>query len=202
MKILFLHPNMPGQYKHLVKEFAKDKNNELVFITHPKPNLEIEGVKKIEFDEQREPTKHSHRYLILFEKGIYRAQEVWRVCNELKDQGFTPDVICAHPGWGDAMFLKEAYPETPILFFMEFYYDGYKKNQDFEGHVLSADEKARIRIRNSIHLHNFQVADWFITPTFYQRNVHPEFFYNKMSVIHDGIHNSININSKILILPL
>ena len=33
MKILFAHPNFPGQFKHLVRHFAKKSKYEVVFIT-------------------------------------------------------------------------------------------------------------------------------------------------------------------------
>ena len=44
MKILLIHQNMPGQYKHIAKELAKDPNNEVVFITK-EGRPDIEGVK-------------------------------------------------------------------------------------------------------------------------------------------------------------
>ncbi|WP_366143360.1 hypothetical protein [Azospirillum sp.] len=28
----------------------------------------------------------------------------------LRQRGFLPDVICAHPGWGEALFLKDVFP--------------------------------------------------------------------------------------------
>ena len=36
----------------------------------------------------------------------------------------TPDVILAHPGWGETLFLKDIFPGVPLLSYCEFYYHG------------------------------------------------------------------------------
>ncbi len=189
MKILFLHPNMPGQYKHLARIFGEDKNNQVVFLTKPKPDVEIPGVKKIEYTVTREPNKETHRYLIGLERGVLASQEVWRLCKKMKDEGFVPDVIVGHLGWGDGLFLKDIFPDTPLLAFLEFYYDAHGADVDFlkdEG-VTSFDDKARIRMKNSIHLFNLTYCDWGLSPTFFQRDRHPKEFHDKISVLHDGV---------------
>ncbi|MBN8532357.1 MAG: glycosyl transferase family 1, partial [Alphaproteobacteria bacterium] len=121
MNLLFMHPNMPGQFKHLCRKFAEDSNNKVVFVTKPKKG-EIPGVRKIEYQPQREPQAPTHRYIIGLERGILCGQEVWRHLKRLKAEGFVPDVAVTHPGWGDALFLKDVYPDTPLLSFFEFYY--------------------------------------------------------------------------------
>jgi hypothetical protein len=40
----------------------------------------------------------------------------------LHQPGFMQDLICAHPGWGESLFLREIWPETAILRYQEFYY--------------------------------------------------------------------------------
>ncbi len=94
MKILFIHPNMPGQYKHLCRSFANDPANTVVFITKPKP-IDIPGVHKVEYKIPREPAAATHRYLTGVERAVLTGQEVWRSCRKLKEEeGFIPDVVC------------------------------------------------------------------------------------------------------------
>lgn len=79
MKILFSHPNMPGQFKHLARLYAQDKNSTVVFITKPREKVNIPGVHKVEYKLQRDANPNTHRYIIGAEKAILQAQEVWRV---------------------------------------------------------------------------------------------------------------------------
>lgn len=189
MKILFLHPNMPGQYKHLARKLAEDPDNQVVFLTKPKPGVELPNVTKIEYQVKREPQPETHRYIIGYERGVLASQEVWRVCKKLKEKGFVPDVICGHFGWGDGLFLKDIFYDTPILSFLEFFYDAHSGDVKFlDGENLTTpDEMARIRMKNGIHLFNLTFCDWGITPTYFQRDRHPALFHPKISVLHDGI---------------
>lgn len=188
MKILFIHPNMPGQYKHLCRAFADDPNNTVVFITKPR-NLEIPNIHKVEYKVPREPSSQTHRYLIGTERSILQGQEVWRVCKQLKDkEGFIPDVICAHPGWGDTLFIKDVYPHTPVLSFFEFYYHAHGSDVNFDPASPSDfDDEARVRVKNITNLLSLESSDWGISPTFWQQVQHPEEFRHKISVLHDGI---------------
>ena len=65
-----------------------------------------------------------HRYLRSVEPMIYNGQATWRVCNQLKLDGFIPDIIYGHPGCGDMLFVADAYPNVPIINYCEFYYRG------------------------------------------------------------------------------
>lgn len=188
MKVLFIHPNVPGQYKHLCREFAKDPKNKVVFISCKVNPPEIPGVTIVPYKVNREPQKDIHRYLINFEKGIHIGQEVWRVCNKLKKKGFTPDVICAHPGWGDTLFVKEAYPDTPLLSFQEFFYNNRGSDVNFDpNEQFDDDELSRIKIKNAINLFGINYCDWGISPMEWQKAQYPKEFHSKISVLHDGI---------------
>ena len=195
MKILFIHPNMPGQYKHLARVLARDKNNQIVFLTKEKPDINIPNVIKVEYRNTREVSPETHRYLINFERAIFQGQEVWRVCNKLKEQGFIPDIIIMHPGWGDGLFIKDIFHGVPCLSFLEFYYDAYAGDVSFlqADYVKTApaeksiDDNARVRIKNACNLYNLEICDWGMSPTHWQNIQNPKFFLPKISVLHDGI---------------
>jgi glycosyltransferase involved in cell wall biosynthesis len=189
MKILFMHPNMPGQYKYLCPEFAKDPANQVVFITKNKAAA-LPNVHKILYEVPRQPSPHCHRYMVHAEQAIIQGQEVWRSLNRLKhEEGFVPDIICAHPGWGDALYVKDVYPDTPLLSFFEFYYHSKGADVGFDpADMPGADDMARVRTKNMHHLLNLSIADWGISPTFWQHSLHPAEYQPKISVIHDGIN--------------
>lgn len=189
MKILFIHPNMPGQYKHLARVYGASPEHQVVFITKPKQGVEIPGVHKVEYEVPRGPSPTTHRYLIGSERAILQGQEIWRVCKKLKtSEGFTPDIICAHPGWGDGLYLKDIYPDVPLLSYFEFYYHFHGSDVNFDPELpVNEDDGARVRTKNIVNMLNLESADWGISPTHWQRSLHPREFQPKISVLHEGI---------------
>jgi glycosyltransferase involved in cell wall biosynthesis len=190
MKILFVHPNMPGQYRNLCRYAAQNKNNTVVFLTK-QTNVEIPGVHKLEYKLARTPFYTTHRYVVGLEKGVLQGQEAWRVCHKLQqEEGFKPDVIVGHPGWGDCLFLKDLWPDVPMLSYLEFYYHSEGADVGFEDTVRQ-DERARVRVKNAVNLLNLEGCDWGLSPTHWQKSVHPKEYHHKISVLHDGIdtHN-------------
>ena len=194
MKILFSHPNMPGQYKHLCRIFAEDKNNQVVFLTKPKPDIDIPNVLNVEWETSRDVAKETHRYLIPFERGVITSQETWRACKQLRDAGFIPDVVVGHLGWGDGLFIKDIFPDTPVLAFMEFFYNSFGADVNFlPGEDQTDDDRCRLRAKNAIHTMNLTFCDWAISPTQFQLDRHPDIFHPKISMLHDGIDTDVCI---------
>jgi glycosyltransferase involved in cell wall biosynthesis len=102
-----------------------------------------------------------------------------------------PDLICGHPGWGELLFLKDVFPEAPLLTYQEFYYQSRGWDLDFDPELqppLSFHALAKARMKNANVLLNLQASDWCITPTAFQRSSFPALWQPRMSVIHDGIN--------------
>lgn len=190
MKILFIHPNMPAQYKHLAAIAAQNPKNEVVFATHHGKG-QIKGVRKVEYKSKRSVNKATHHYLHELDGAISNGQSMWAACEKLKSIGFYPDIICAHSGWGDALYVKDSFPTVPLLSYCEFYYTALSDpNGNFYYNPftpLGPNNYAFLRIKNSNNLLNLEACDWGITPTFWQLAQHPKEFQPKISVIHDGI---------------
>jgi len=191
MKILFLHPNMPGQYKHLAHAYGASGEHEVIFITKHR-TAEIPGVKRITYGLQRGVTPKIHRYIARTEMAILQGQQVWRICKQLRDQGFIPDIVIAHPGWGDALFIKEIYPESPLLSFFEFYYRAHGADVGFDPqYPVSDDDLARIRMKNITNQVSLEISDWGVCPTQWQMSLHPDVYKPKITVLHDGIDTDV-----------
>jgi glycosyltransferase involved in cell wall biosynthesis len=107
----------------------------------------------------------------------------------MKQQGYRPDVIVAHHGWGESLFLKEVWPEAKLGIYCEFFYHPHGADVGFDPEFPATDEGevCRLRLKNLNNLLHFEVADAGISPTHWQASTFPEPFKNKITVVHDGI---------------
>lgn len=190
MRILFVHQNTPGQYKHLVRHFGAGPANQVAFIG--KVKRDMAGVSTVVYRPSREPGNATHPYVHMFEGQVLHGQGVVRAGLALKERGFSPEVICAHPGWGEALFLKDVFPEAKLLLYCEFFYraDGADVGFDPEREV-SLDMRCRIRAKNANLLLSLEAADHGVSPTEWQRRQHPAAFRDRISVIHDGVDTAL-----------
>lgn len=183
---LFLHQNMPGQFLHLCR-YLRDRGNRVAFITQNKPN-QLARVTKVLYEPHRSTAPQTHHYLHSTEGGILNGQAVHRSILNLRNGGFSPDIVIGHCGWGETLFVKEALPEVPLLTFFEFYYR--HKGQDFAfdpEYAPTPDATVGLRIKNTINLQSLDACDRGLTPTLWQLSGYPEAFRSKISVIHDGV---------------
>lgn len=191
MRILFIHQNCPGQYKHLVMHLKQDPKNDIVFISKPNNNT-ITGIRRIDYKPHREANPQTHHYLTSAENGVLHGQAVARVLIGLKEKGWKPDIICAHPGWGEALFVKDVYPDVPLLGFFEFFYHAEGADCGFDPmYPNTMDDFFRLRLKNTVNLLSLEACDWGMSPTFWQREVHPTAYQQKISVIHDGVDTAM-----------
>lgn len=189
MKILIVHQNFPGQFKHLVPELLKDPNNQVVAFTMNNfsgahPNLRI-----ISYQAAKGTAKDVHTWVAETETKVIRGEAAFRAALKLKAEGYTPDLILAHPGWGESLFLKEVWPQSKLVIYCEFHYASVGTDVGFDPEFPPSDagDVCRIRMKNVNNFLHFDVADAGISPTEWQKSTFPEPFRSKIHVVHDGI---------------
>lgn len=185
MNILFIHRSFPAQFKFISAALAQNPNNLVLFITSSEEN-HIQGVNKLLYKPQREIPPDIHPYLREYEEAIIHGQAAADIAYAMKQRGIIPDIIYAH-SWGSALFMKDIFPDTPLLCYFEWF--GQPKNSvfDFGGNVLDFDKKAMIRSNNCRNLIDLYSCDGGISPTEWQKSQFPKEFQDKIEVIHDGI---------------
>jgi glycosyltransferase involved in cell wall biosynthesis len=187
MRFLFLHPNFPAQFRHLAANLAQDKNNQVVFGTKREQG-QLPGVAKFIYKPSRQPNPESHHYVRFLESAVLEGQAVYRTAIQLKEQGFIPDVIYGHSGWGPTLFMKDVFPKSKLLCYFEWFYHARGTDADFDSNEpLNADDEARIRIKNAPILIDLASCDRGLSPTHWQRQQFPPEFHSKIKVHHDGI---------------
>jgi len=187
MNILFVHQNMPGQFGRLAAHLAHDPRNRVVFLTkadRPAPS----GVMRALYRSRRRVHPTTHHYLQGFEEAVLHGQAVARACLRMRDEGFVPDLVVAHPGWGEPMYIKDIFPDAQLLNYCEFFYRAAGADVGFDpAEPRDADLAARVRTRNAPLMIALEACDRGIAPTNWQRSVHPSEWQDKIDVIFDGI---------------
>lgn len=181
---------MPGQFKHLAPALASD-GHEVMFLTQRR-EFNLPGVRRVSYPKPRAVHEKTHHYVRLFENCVLTGQQVVRAALALKAEGFAPDVIVAHPGWGEALFLKDVFPAAPLLNFCEFYYSAAGADVGFiADDPADLDTICRVRARNAHLLLSLEACDAGFSPTHWQRSRHPLPLRDKIAVVFDGIDTRI-----------
>lgn len=190
MRILFIHQNFPGQFKFLAPALAANSHHEVrVLSMSSKVASGWGGIKVHHYQLKRGTTDLIHPWVLDTEAKVIRADACFHAALKLKEEGYSPDVIVAHPGWGESLFLKEVWPHAKLGIYCEFFYHTSGADVGFDPEFLSHDagEPCRLRMKNVNSLMHFDIADAGISPTVWQASTFPEPFRSKISVIHDGI---------------
>ena len=196
MNILFIHQNFPGQFRHIAPLLAAGKQHCVVALAEKRNmrqakmlhrDLEIQG-----YTLERTIRRPTHQYLRDYENHILRGQQVARAALELKGRGFVPDVVIAHPGWGEALFMADVFPNARHIHHCEFYYENQGADVGFDPEFPSdLDAAGRIRIKNSTQLQGLAYCDAGVSPTLWQKSRYPKEFRSKIQVIHEGVNTRI-----------
>jgi len=189
VKILFVHQNFPGQFRSLAPTLAA-RGHSVVALTMRQQEVPVwQGVRVLRYGTPRGTTPGIHPWLSDFETKTIRAEACFRASLRLREAGFTPDVIIAHPGWGESLFLKDVWPAATLGIYCEFFYRPEGCDVGFDPEFLACDpgELCRLRLKNLNNLLHFERADVGLSPTRWQAGTFPQPFRDRISVIHDGI---------------
>ncbi len=197
MKYLFVHQNFPGQFKYLASALSKIDGNQVVGFSMNE-YVGSESLRVINYKVTRINKVEIHPFLKDFETKIVRGEAAYRAAVTLKNEGFYPDVIIAHPSWGESLFLKEVWPKAKLGIYCEYFYLTQGGDLDFDPEFPSKkiDFEISIKMKNLSNIMHFDIADAGLSPTLWQRNSYPESFKSRISIIHDGIDTDAAASDK------
>jgi glycosyltransferase involved in cell wall biosynthesis len=189
MNWLFIHQNFPGQYVHVIRYLAR-AGHQVNFITQPR-RAKIDGVRKLEYQPPVR-VSNAHEYVRELESGLANGLAVARLCEWLGRDGFVPDIVIGHNGWGEILFLKDIWPQIPLLGYFEFFYRPRGSDVDFDREFPPEPDAAlRLRTRNTINLLGLDAVDWGQSPTEWQRSQYPDDYRDRLAVTHEGVDTTL-----------
>ncbi len=185
MKLLFVHQTFPGQYPHVIRYLVAAGHTVAFIAQHC--DTTIDGVRMLQY-VVGPVTPEVGAYAADLEGGVTNGLAVARLCEGLKHEGFTPDIVVGHTGWGELLFIKDVWPHVPLLGYFEFFYRASGSDLDFDPEFpYTVEDAFRVRVRNATNLLSLDAADWGHTPTNWQRDQYPAVYHDRISVIHEGV---------------
>ena len=188
MRLLLVHQNFPGQFRDLGPALC-DRGHELKAIGCSQrvcdPRIEV-----LRYQHQLGERKGVHHHSLEVDDWIRRSEKVAEQAMTLKRRGWAPDVMLAHPGWGEALLLRQVFPATPLVIWPELWlrpeHLGQPNNND-----LTVQQMQYLRIKDWLVDGAMADASLAIVPTLYQASTFPERWQKKIAVIHEGVPESL-----------
>ncbi|WP_062221466.1 glycosyltransferase [Aureimonas sp. D3] len=188
MKILFVHNNFPAQFRHLAEYLAADEAHSVHAIGAEHARA-VRGVTLHRYSMASLGPGAAHPFARRFDVESRRAEQVLYVATMLLSQGFAPDIVVVHSGWGEALPLRSVFPGARIVVYCEYFYrtEGADVNFDPEFPALGLDGAVALQARNAMTLLALADADLALTPTPWQRSTFPPELASRIRVAHEGI---------------
>lgn len=191
MKVLLVHPNFPAQLRHVATSMGRAAGNVVVFATkNPRAEWSIPGVSKVLFDPVQAGDLKAHRLAEPMQDAVLLGEAMHRTAFELDRHGFKPDVIYANSGWGCTLYLKDIWPDVPLLCYFEWFYDPGGADALFDVLPPAPGEYRApvvMRTRNFSIFNDLWTCDQGLSPTHWQRSQFPGEYQAKIEVLHDGV---------------
>jgi glycosyltransferase involved in cell wall biosynthesis len=189
MRVLFLHQNFPGQFKHLAPALAAQGHEVIAIHNRTGAPGQWNGVRLVAYRASRGSSPDIHPWVQDLEAKTIRGEAAFRVMIELRARGWFPDVVVAHPGWGESLFVKDVWPRVRLGIYCEFFFRdfGVDTGLDLEFGKEDPTDVCRLRLKNLGLALNFESADAGIAPTLWQASTFPDPFRRRITVVHDGI---------------
>jgi glycosyltransferase involved in cell wall biosynthesis len=193
MNVLFVHQNFPGQFKFLAPAAAKAGHRATALTMRKEAQGSWEGVNLVSYAADRGSSPNIHPWVSDFETKVVRGEAAFRAALKLRREGYSPDVILAHPGWGESLFLKHVWPSARLAMYCEYHYPLFGGDSDFDPEFQQDDPgmACRLQVKNANNLLHFQVARAGISPTRWQADSFPQPFRDRITTIHDGIDTEV-----------
>ena len=187
MNLFFIHQNMPGQFRNLIAALAASERHRIICVGQ-RYDASQPGVGRVRYPAPALNAVGLHPFLVRMDQAVRNGEAVAAICARLAREVFRPDAIIGHPGWGETLYLKQVLPDVPVLLYGEFFYRTRGADVDFDPATpQSVPEALRTHTMNAPLLLAMDAADWIMTPTEWQRSLHPDWSHGRMSVIFDGV---------------
>ena len=194
MRLLVSHTNYPAQFRRLVPAWV-EQGHEVVFLArqHEWHATEPNGFRILRYSPHRGGGGAAiHPYLRRMENAILEGQAAYRSALRLHEEGWKPDWIINHVGFGNGIYLGDLFPEARRAGLFEWYYNPTQSDVDFlPPYSVTPDQQLRLRTWNAQTLLELADCDYAVVPTHWQRQQFPRHLRDRFEVIHEGVDTAL-----------
>ncbi|HEX3366953.1 glycosyltransferase [Phenylobacterium sp.] len=185
--VLFIHNNFPGQFRNLATALVARGVRCAAIGSATSPG--VQGVRIGRYALDRGSTPGVFPYAVRAEADLIRGANALRIARALKDEGFEPEAIVGHPGWGEMVFLDEVWPNARQVMFSEFFYRAHGLDVDFdtEFHTTTEDVLLTAHAKSAVMALSLASATAIVSPTPFQASALPAVFRPLVRIIHEGV---------------
>jgi len=183
MRLLCVHQNFPGQFRdiapklvergHQIKAISssnRESHHEIEILRYTKEKVERSGI---------------HHLTTETDDWIRRSEQVARQAIRLRERKWSPDIILAHPGWGETILLRDVFPCSPQILWPELWLR--PEHMGITTSHLTLEQCHYLRNKNCLLDAALSEADAAVVPTIYQARCFPDRWKQKIEVIHEGV---------------
>lgn len=193
MHVLFVHQNFPAQFGHLAAELVRNDGWQATFVSQTPPpagTVKTGGIDRVTYAIKGGAKEANHYCSRTFENAIWHTHAVYEALAARPE--IRPDLIVGHSGFGSTLFLRELYPDTPIVNYFEYFYRTRDSDMDFRKDFPNLPiDRLRARARNATLLLDLDNCDAGYSPTRWQRDRLPAVYREKVEVHFDGVDTRI-----------
>lgn len=188
LTVLFVHHDFPSQFRGLLEHFLRRPATRVCAIRDVSKGAPMPGVIDVPYDGIGERAQGLHHYARNVEEQIRRGVVAMESAKALRRSGIVPDLVYVHPGWGEALFLKDVFPDAKCICYCEHYYHPRRADAAFDPeYPLPEYHWPIVRLQNTAGLLALAACDRGVSPTFWQRQGYPVEWREKIEVIHEGV---------------
>lgn len=186
-EVLFVHNNFPAQFGFLATALKK---RGMRCVAIGSETARSDQIPVHHWKLSRGSGKDTFSLAIRAEADLLRGHAAAEVAAGLKKEGFSPDLIIGHPGWGETTLLSEVFPKARQILHGEYWYrsEGGDVGFDPEFGELDQTERFRIGAKNAGMALAYVQADRIVSPTQFQASSFPASLRDRMTVIHEGVN--------------
>ena len=189
MKVLFLHPNFPGQFKNITA-YISSLGHDVKFLCQTHYGRSIPEVERICLKGNLGDEYLLKNSTSITESMRLRSRQYKAAFARLRSQGWNPDVIVSHNGWGCGVYSRYIWPNAKFIIYSEWWYKldaqiflSAQRNKWLDvSHTL----RSKLWERNQLAGLELLDADEIVTPSIWQMKQLPKVLQPKTNVISDG----------------